>query len=203
LLDKLIDRAHGVPSWHRPLVHRPKLSSSAIRKLALFVADNLLFALRERRDLDPAASREVERVVLDRLADQHPAGGGATITDPLAATLERARRQHKAGRLDDDAVTAALRDSDRGFVRAALAIRAAMPVESVDKIIAAHSAKGLVSLTWRAGLSMRTAIALQTSLAHLPPPAIIRGGEDGGFPLSPDAMRWQLDFLAGAAATPA
>jgi hypothetical protein len=29
MLDKLVDRAHGVPSWHRPLVHRPKLSSSA------------------------------------------------------------------------------------------------------------------------------------------------------------------------------
>jgi hypothetical protein len=27
--------------------------------------------------------------------------------------------------------------------------------------------------------------------------------DPAGYPLSPDGMRWQLDFLAGAAATPA
>jgi hypothetical protein len=47
---------------------------------------------------------------------------------------------------------------------------------------------------------MRTAVTLQTGLAHLPPSSIIRGREDGSFPLSPDAMRWQLDFLTGSAA---
>lgn len=200
MLDKLIDRARAVPSWHPPLVRRPKLSSSAIRKLALFVADNLLFALRERRDLDPAASREIERIVLGRLADEHDTSAGGAAADPFAATMARVRRQHVAGQLTDEAVTAALRESDRGYVRAALAIRADLPIESVDKIIAAQSAKGLVSLVWRAGLSMRTAVTLQTGLAHLPPPSIIRGREDGSFPLSPDAMRWQLDFLAGSAA---
>jgi uncharacterized protein (DUF2336 family) len=200
MLDKLIDRARDVPPWHRPLVRRPKLSSSAIQKLARFVADNLLFALRERSDLDPAASREVERIVLGRLADQHLAIGEAPASaDPFAATLARARRQHEAGELDEESVTAALRASDRSFVRAALAVRCGLPVESVDKIIAAQSAKGLVALAWRAGLSMRSAVSLQTSLAHLPQASVIRAREDGGFPLSPDAMRWQLDFLSGGA----
>jgi uncharacterized protein (DUF2336 family) len=201
-LDKLVDRARGIPSWHPPLVRRPKLSSSAMQKLARFVAENLLGALRERPDLDPAASREVERIVKARLADLHVAtGNGAPPTDPFAATLARVRRQHGAGQLDDESVTAALREGERGFVRAALSVRAGLPVESVDKIIAAQSAKGLVSLAWRAGLSMRTAVSLQTSLAHLPQLSIIRGREDGGYPLSPDAMRWQLDFLTGSATT--
>ena len=201
MLDELIDRARDVPAWHRPLLRRPKLSSSAIQKLARFVADNLLVALRERGDLDPAASREVERIVLARLADHHLAPGDSPApADPFAATLARVRRRHEAGQLNDDSVMAALRESDRGFVRAALAVRSGLPIESVDKIIAAQSAKGLVSLAWRAGLSMRTAVTLQTGLAHLPPPAIIRGREDGGYPLSADAMRWQLDFLAGGAA---
>jgi uncharacterized protein (DUF2336 family) len=202
MLDKLIDRARGVPPWHQPLVLRPKLSSSAIQKLALFVADNLLFALRERRDLDPAASRAVERIVLGRLADEHLAASDVqTQADPFAATLDRVRRQHNAGQLNDDSVTAALRESDRGYVRAALAVRADLPIESIDKIIAAQSAKGLVSLAWRAGLAMRTAVLLQSGLAHLPPPSIIRSREDGSYPLSPDAMRWQLDFLTGSGTT--
>ncbi|MDB5405638.1 MAG: uncharacterized protein JWL84_550 [Rhodospirillales bacterium] len=202
MLDKLIDRARDVPPWHQPLVRRPKLSSSAIQKLALFVADNLLFALRERRDLDPAAARAVERIVLGRLADEHLAASDAqTSADPFAATLDRVRRQHDAGQLNDDSVTAALRESDRGYVRAALVVRADLPIDSIDKIIAAQSAKGLVSLAWRAGLAMRTAVLLQSGLAHLPPPSIIRGREDGSYPLSPDAMRWQLDFLTGCGTT--
>jgi uncharacterized protein (DUF2336 family) len=201
MLDKLVDRARDVPSWHRPLVRRPKLSSSAIQKLARFVADNLLLALRERGDLDPAASREIERIVSDRLADPDLAAGDASASaDPFAAALARVRHQHEAGQLDDESLTAALREGDRGFVRAALVVRSGLPIKSIDKIIAAQSAKGLVSLAWRAGLSMRTAVSLQSGLARLPPVSIIRGREDGGYPMSADAMRWRLDFLADGVA---
>jgi nucleoside phosphorylase len=42
---------------------------------------------------------------------------------------------------------------------------------------------------------MRTALALQALLARLPPDAVLTAGPAGGFPLSVEEMRWQLDFL--------
>jgi hypothetical protein len=52
-----------------------------------------------------------------------------------------------------------------------------------------------VSLVWKAGFTMRVAVALQTLLAHLAPDAVLTGGSSGNFPLAVEEMRWQLEFL--------
>ncbi len=197
LLDKLVERAPVAVAWHRPLVHRPRLSGDAARRLARFVAVNLLAILRDRRDFDTETTREVATTVMRRLAEE---GDGPTATgeasDPVAADMARAEGLHAAGKLDDAAVAAAVR-SERGFVKAALAVLAKLPPDDVDKVLAAHSAKGVVALAWHAGLSMHTATVLQTALAHIAPQTVIRARADGAYPLTPEAMRWQLDFLIG------
>src|SRR5690606_21891765 len=66
-LDRLIDAAPEIPAWHRPLVERPTLSDSAAKKLARFVATNLLKALARRLDLDPATTKEIEARVASRI----------------------------------------------------------------------------------------------------------------------------------------
>jgi hypothetical protein len=53
----------------------------------------------------------------------------------------------------------------------------------------------MVSLTWKAGFSMRAAGAMQSLLARLAPDAIMTAGPGGGFPLSIEEMGWQVDFL--------
>src|SRR5258708_38357878 len=47
LLDRLVERAPTAVAWHRPLVQRPRLSGRAARRLARFVAVNLLALLRD------------------------------------------------------------------------------------------------------------------------------------------------------------
>jgi glycerol uptake facilitator-like aquaporin len=66
----------------------------------------------------------------------------------------------------------------------------------IERACALRTAKGIVSLAWKAGLTVQTAIALQVALAHLPPDMTLRPAQDGGFPLSEEEMRWQLGFLA-------
>jgi hypothetical protein len=56
-----------------------------------------------------------------------------------------------------------------------------------------------VALAWRAGLDMRTAVRLQSVLGRIAPTALIKPRSDGGFPMSEEALRWQLDFLTGDA----
>ena len=199
-LDRLIDRAPEVQEWHRPLVKRPQLSGGAVRKLARFVAANLLDMLKSRRDLDPETTREVAAIVMRRLADE---GGAATGSKPASKEtptdqlLERARRLKAAGALDDDALAAALQRGDRGFARAALAALADLPLEAVDKVLASRSAKGIVALAWKAKLEMRTAVRLQSTLGHIAPAAMVKPRLDGGYPMTEEAIRWQLDFLTG------
>ncbi len=198
LLDRLVERAPATIAWHRPLVQRPHLPGGAALRLARFVAGNLLAILRDRRDFDTEITCELAATVMRRLAEE---GGTDTPAagDPAELALARAHQLHQAGKLDDAAVAAAVR-GERGFAKAALAVLAKLPLDAVDKVLAAHSAKGVVALAWRAGLSMRTAVVLQTGLAHIAPSAIVRPRSDNGYPLTPEAMRWQLDFLVGIAA---
>lgn len=201
LLDRLVERAPAAIAWHRPLVQRPRLSGGAARRLARFVAVNLLAILRDRRDFDAETTREVATTVMRRLAEEgEGAKDPAGATDSAAADMARALSLHAAGKLNDAAVAAAVR-SERGFAKAALAVLAKLRLDEVDKVLAAHSAKGVVALAWHAGLSMRTAIVLQTALAHIAPRNVIRTRADGAYPLTPEAMRWQLDFLIGISAS--
>jgi uncharacterized protein (DUF2336 family) len=200
LLDRLIERAPPTVAWHRPLVHRPRLPGGAALRLGRFVALNLLSVLRERRDFDPETTRELAATVMRRVAETGEADVETTsMIDPTEAALARAQQLHAAGTLDDAAVTAAIR-GERTFAKAALAVLAKLPLDAIDKVLAAHSAKGVVALAWQAGLSMRTAVALQTGLAHIAPPAVVRPRSDNAYPLTPEAMRWQLDFLIGITA---
>jgi hypothetical protein len=70
-----------------------------------------------------------------------------------------------------------------------------MPMTVVDHAASLRSAKGLISLIWKAGFSMKLAGPVQASLAHLAPSAMLTAGPSGGFPLAVEEMRWQLNFL--------
>lgn len=199
-LDRLVDLAPGVVAWHKPLIERPVLSPGIVRKLSAFVADHLLRLLDERRDLDPATARDVAAAVKRRLADEPPPAAGAK---PAAQTGEEAvanaRRLKQAGKLDEAAVLAAA-GHDRTLARAALAVLAELPLEVIDRVLGAHSPKGVTALAWKSGLGMRAAHKLQLQLAQIAPGAALKPRVDGGYPLSPEAMQWQLDFFLGMGA---
>ena len=90
---------------------------------------------------------------------------------------------------------AAVRRGEARYAEALLAVAAGTPLSVVERASSLRSAKGMVSLVWKAGLTMRAAVALQMLLARLAPDAVLRSGPSGGFPLGVEEMRWQLDFL--------
>lgn len=195
-LDHLVERAPGIVAWHSPLVHRPRLSMSAVRRLADFVTSSLLSVLSNRPDLDPELKREISHMVTTRLAEEaknDPTPG----EDPIQATLARARKLHVEGKLGDDPLADAIIQRDRNFVRAALSIRAGLPLGAVDRVLGAHSAKGIVSLAWKAGPKMGLAIRLQTDFAHIARASVMRAQPNGNYPMTAEAMRWHLEFLTG------
>ncbi len=188
-LDRAIKLAPRVKAWQRPLVERPDLSAKAIRRLAGFVERALLDILERRPDLDARTAKTIAREVTRRLKEGGPAAEDAA--DPAA----RARRLFITGHLDDAAISEALADGERGFVRAALALKANVPVELVDRILSARSAKGVTALAWKAGCGMRLASQLQLRAAGIPPTQVLHPRDGSDYPLSADEIEWQWDFF--------
>jgi uncharacterized protein (DUF2336 family) len=190
-LDMIVDRAPARTSWHPALVSRPVLPGRLVKRIASFVAATLLRKLEQRTDLDPATRKAVSNEVGRRLNEE----SSEPDTKPGETADEIVARMKAQGKLDEDAVFAAMGDGKRAIVKAALTALSGIGEAAVDKIMSSHSAKGIVALVWKAGLSPRLASQLQMRMGGIPPRQVLsaRGGE--GWPLSPEDMTWHLEFF--------
>jgi hypothetical protein len=183
-LDALVERSVEHADWHDPLVHRPALSDRSVKLLSCIVTDHLLEVLAARGDLGPVVSADLRARVRAQLLGKGEAVAPApNMVQPTEADL----------------LTAA-RDGDGHKAAVMLAIAADVPLPAVRRAATLRSAKGLVSLTWKAGFSMQTGYAMQVLLAGLSPGAALRPGPGNSFPLSVQEMNWQVEFLRGEAA---
>jgi uncharacterized protein (DUF2336 family) len=118
----------------------------------------------------------------------------STPKTKVSEAVKRARALKAKGELGEPQLLNALA-SDRNFARAALAVLGDVPIEVVDRVLSAHSAKGVTALVWRAGLSMRAAVKVQVLLGQIPPPQALKPRNGDAYPMSEEAMLWQLDFF--------
>jgi uncharacterized protein (DUF2336 family) len=198
-LDALAAQSEEQTAWQEPLVRRPHLPPRAARILSEIVTSHLLETLTARTDLDPKLSLEL-RTRLGRTQPKPPPGmfeplEGLGPNATAQAALAHTYALRDAGRLDDQALLDALRRNATGAATAMLAVKADVPLQVVERAFALRSAKAVVSLAWKADLSMSTAVILQAMLARLAPDMILRPPQGGGFPLSVEELRWQLAFL--------
>jgi uncharacterized protein (DUF2336 family) len=191
-LDLLISRAADNQAWHAPLVRRPRLSPRASRALSEIVATQLLNELSSRADLEPSVTAELRQRLAIRLK---PAATAAEVEPNLEQAMSEAQNLFADDRLNEDAILAAVHRGEARTVAAMLAVAADVPSTVVDRAATLRSAKGLVSLVWKAGFSMRLAGPVQVLLARLAPSTALRATAGGGFPLAIEEMRWQIDFL--------
>jgi uncharacterized protein (DUF2336 family) len=193
-LDALVARSVEHTDWHEPLVRRPSLPPRTARILSEIVATHLLEVLATRADLAPALAEDLRRRLVARLqsAAKRPQDRPEPTPDQMLATA-LALAAH--GKLAEEVVLGAARRGEARYATALLAVAAGMSVAVVDRAASLRSAKGLVSLAWKAGFTMRSAVALQGLLARLAPDAILGDSQGGDFPLGVEEMRWQLQFL--------
>ncbi|NQW09595.1 MAG: DUF2336 domain-containing protein [Alphaproteobacteria bacterium] len=183
-LDQLIEAAPSKPSWHTPLVHRPKLAARQIDRLSEFVADALVTELSKRNDLNAETKKRLRGVVAKRLE--------AGKEDPTIAERNTAVNQHIDGQLDERALSEAVAAGRRAYVMAALAVRSALSEPVVHAIMGSGSARAVVALAWKAGLSMTLAEQLQLRLAYIEPKKLLRAQRNGGYPLKEDQLAWEI-----------
>lgn len=203
-LDRLADRAADIEAWHQPLVERPHLSPKAAGKLARFVAANLLQALADRQDLPPEAAMAVAALVRKRLDEMEAPAAAAKTDAPAqadarkageeATALMRAQQLKFQNKLDESTIDTALSGGDHAFVIAGLAVLSGLSFATVKKAAQTQSAKGIVAIAWKAGMSMGLCLQLQARLLRLPANRMLYS-HDGSYPLNQDDMTWQLEFL--------
>ncbi len=179
-LDKITKNAADVQSWHESLVMRPGLSIRAIRRVAGFVASSLLEVLAERNDLDGETTRFLKKRLKARIDE--------TEGELQVEEQEKARVLDQSMLLDDEAVEQAILSGRADFVLEALTLRSELAPEVVRKIINSASPKVVTALAWKANLSMRTAIQLQSRTARIPPKKMLNARLGTDYPLTPEEM---------------
>lgn len=195
-LDSLIAQSVHHCEWHEPLVQRPALPPKAARALADVVATQYLELLARRADLPPELVRELEDTLALRLRSASPQDEAPRLTAEQA--IAKAAALKAEGRLTEETVLGAAQRGEARLASALLALAADMPFAAIERAASLRSAKGLISLCWKAGFSMRAAGPLQSLLCRIPPGEVLAAGSGGNFPLSPAEMRWQIEFLGRA-----
>jgi uncharacterized protein (DUF2336 family) len=193
-LDSLVAQSVHHCEWHEPLVQRPALPPKAARALADVVATQYLELLAARADLAPELTGELQEKLARRLKSD---GGQDDMPERLSReeATARARVIQQAGRLTEETLLRAAQRGEARLASALLALAADMPFSAVERAASLRSAKGLISLCWKAGFSMRVAGPLQSLLCRIPPNEVLGAGIGGNYLLAPSEMRWQLEFL--------
>jgi uncharacterized protein (DUF2336 family) len=175
-LDRILERAPEIESWHRPLVERPDLSLAAIRRIAGFAATSLIELLKARSGLDKETATYLAARVRRRIARE----GLASREDEKPAA---------------DAVALAIDGGRVSETASALAQAAGIPAALAERILESRNPRPAVALCWRAGLKMRAAVTLQTKVLRLPAGEFLPARDGIDYPMTPDEMNGQLELF--------
>jgi uncharacterized protein (DUF2336 family) len=188
-MDRIIEQAEEIESWHLPLALRADLSARAIRRIGSLVGAGLIERLAARNDLSDATRIHLNRELRARLAEVDLSVSDAV---PPAEVIAMAVRE---GQLNGAFLEQAAQAGRRELVILGLAKLSGVPVQTVKKILSSGSAKPVVALVWHAHLSMRVAFRIQTFLLKLPSRDVLPARGGVGFPLTKEEMRWHLNFF--------
>jgi uncharacterized protein (DUF2336 family) len=189
-LDLVAQRSNGSASWGEPLAKRRQLNDRGAEQLSSHLSNSLRDRPEAVPEPAPLGAKLHERLVQN--SDDPTILLSSELIEPDDDAARRVRQLEANQALTEDLVIEAL-GSDMNFAVASLALRARIAEAVVHKIFGSHSAKGLVSLAWRAGYSMRLAIQLQTRVGRLPPKSRLTSAGDS-WPLGTDEMAWQIEF---------
>lgn len=188
-LDQIISQAETVETLHEPMVMRVDLSIRAMRRIASFVAASLVEKLAEKNNLSPEVEKELKMSVKNRIDETED------FSEPQEDMgLSRAEELWATGRLDETSLTEAVASKEFSFIHNGLALMTGLEVAKVRAILNSRNGKVITSLCWKAKLSMRLAIKMQTEIAHVTNKNLVNAKDGVEYPFEPDEMEWQLSF---------
>lgn len=185
-LDAIIDNAPEESSWHAPLAGRGELSLRAMKRISSFVASYLVSDMIERNQLEPSAAEEVLSAAREQI-------DGESVEDDLTAQWQaEAEALFAAGGIDDDAIRDFIKNNKRGLLIHCLAVAAEVSAQDASSMMRSKDGKLVTALAWKAGLTMRTAVSLQRSVALINANQVVYAKDGFDYPLEEKDMDWLL-----------
>lgn len=194
-LDKLVTHAAEVAEWHGPLVMRAELSNKTIARLSAFIGTALIRTLAARTSLDARTQRLLEQKLEERRRAAQKRNPAVVPDSEESDALADVEMAASAGIINDSFVARAIEERHKETVVLALACLACASEKTVRTILEARSAKTITALVWSAGLNMRTAYSIQTTIMRLPASELLAARGGTGFPMTEEEMRWHLSCV--------
>ncbi|OUR75283.1 hypothetical protein A9Q83_17785 [Alphaproteobacteria bacterium 46_93_T64] len=189
-LDQMISQAEGIETLHEPLVMRVDLSLRAMKRIAGFVAMSLVEKLVKKNGLSSEIESELKKQVRNRIEES------SSLTEEDESKSEkRAQKLWSAGRLNEETMMEAVNSREISFVQMGLGLMTGMKIGTVRSILNSRNGKVVTALCWKAELSMRLAIKMQTEIAHVPPRDVVNARDGVEYPFNDKDMDWQLSFF--------
>ncbi|MEQ8194016.1 MAG: DUF2336 domain-containing protein [Rhodospirillales bacterium] len=189
-MDKIADEAGNHAAWHSPMVNRDDLTPKTIRRIATFVSRSLLDTLIKRNNVNAVLVEEIRKTVRQRIER----GDAQDDSPTLVTAQDRAKKMFDAGEMNEKVIMQAIKDRELAFLHHSLALMSGLPYDAVQKMLNTPSGKGVTSLSYKAGLSMKACEQLQRRIAKVPMKHMVLSKLDGSYPMTEDDIDWYLDF---------
>lgn len=185
-LDAIIDNAPQKIAWHAPLSGRSELSLRAMKRISTFVASYLVSDMIERHALGEEAADELLKTARESI-------NKVQIDDDLKAQwAAEAQAYFSDDKIKDELIRDFIKHNKRGLLITCMGLAADIAASDAFAIMRGRDAQLVTALAWKAGLSMRTAVLLQRSIALINAGDILYAKEGFDYPLDEKAMDWLI-----------
>lgn len=207
--DVIAEKAEMNKDWHNAMVYRDDLPLRTILRIATFVSAALMEALISRNQDSKEHVEGLRKAVRDRIERGDVPGlkeilPAAAVPEPEAQSrneakpegdpiAQRVKKDREAGLLTEANLARALEKNEHEYVKAALIEMSDLPSKTVNQMMGTRTAKAMLAIAWKAGLSIKMAVRLQLELARVNRNDVMRAGDDGGYPMSEADLDWYVE----------
>jgi len=192
--EKISDHAEKRESLQNLMVSRNDLPLRTIKRIGRFVNGSLMEILMKRHSERKEVVDELRATVKERIDRGETMNGGLeTEEDVYEPASIRVEKDFTAGILTEERLERALQEEDNTYVRFALGKLSGFNIEDASKMISTGLGKAIVSLCWKAGLSMAMAEKLQVQIGRVKRGGMLKADVEGRYPITADEMDWYLE----------
>lgn len=199
--DPIASQVIDVPPIINESPHKAGLGFRMINQLTRVVSGSILKRIFTSETLTQEQQAEIYQHVTEGLEEGDIEGDvrqtlDNTICEEFRETAPgRAQALFLQGDLTEEALLQAMADKDLELLTAGWALLAELPHRIIKKVINLRHTKGIMSLTWKAGLSPKFGQEVQVQILKLQSRNVLypRGGTD--FPMTKVEMNSQIDRL--------
>ncbi len=193
-MEKIVELAEDRSEWHSSVVDREDLPTDLVARIAGYVTETMLERLIQR---NPEVDHQLQETLRNQV--QMKLQRLEQAWDQSDPEVMRAMIHHRDGRLNPVDLSIAATRGEETYVIQALTCMTDISAEKIKNALQSEDApKVVVALSWKAGLGMGFAVAMQLKLLSLSTDRLIKEDSSGHYPFSKEDMSEVLRVIRRA-----